>query len=123
MATGPLPDPEPVVNALRGRCPRCRTGALYLPGMTLTLRSRCESCGLNFAEHDCGDGPAVFLIFILGFLLVPLALFIEHIFHPPLWVHAVIATTLALGFTLATLRPLKAYIIALQFKHRPGGLE
>lgn len=72
------------------------------------------------ARNDSGDGPAVFLIFALGFLLVPLALFVETLFAPPLWVHAVLWTVVALGLTIGALRPLKSYVIALQFKHRPG---
>ena len=86
----------------------------------MTVRQKCESCDLPLAEHDCGDGPAVFLIFILGFLLVPMALILEFTFSPPLWFHAVFWGIIALGATLGASRPIKAYIIALQFKHRPG---
>ncbi|NNG03364.1 MAG: DUF983 domain-containing protein, partial [Inquilinus sp.] len=53
-------------TALAGRCPRCGRGRLYAG--YLTLVERCESCGLALAENDSGDGPAVFLIFIIGFL-------------------------------------------------------
>ncbi len=65
----------------------------------------------------------MFLIFILGFLLVPLALLFENAFAPPLWVHAVLWGGAAIGITLGALRPLKAYVIALQYKHRPGDWE
>jgi len=51
---------------------------------------------------------------------MPLALIIDHVFSPPLWLLGIIFGTLALGLTLGALRPLKAYVIALQFKHRPG---
>lgn len=118
-----LPDRALISIALACKCPRCRKGALFNPGFTMQLRDKCPECDLNLSEHDCGDGPAVFLIFILGFLLVPLALVIEALLHPPLWAHAVIACAFALALTLGSLRPLKAYIIALQFKHRPDGLE
>jgi uncharacterized protein (DUF983 family) len=101
-------------------CPRCGKGSLFGSRFSLALRSVCGECGLNLAANDCGDGPAVFLIFILGFLLVPLALFFEWLVHPPLWLHAVLWGSVALGITLGALRPLKAYIIALQYKHRPG---
>ena len=84
------------------------------------LLPACPVCGLNLAKNDSADGPAVFLIFLLGFSLVPLALLFENIFAPPLWVHAVLWGFVALGATIGMLRPLKAYIIALQFKHRPG---
>ncbi len=101
------------------KCPRCKQGDLYKPGFTLSLRDKCESCALDLGKNDSADGPAVFLIFILGFLIVPLALVIEVLFHPPMWLHMTLWTPLVLGLTLGSLRPLKAYIIALQFRHRP----
>lgn len=100
------------------KCPRCRIGALYKPGLTLTVRDVCAHCGLALAKNDSADGPAVFLIFILGFTLVPAALLVEVLFSPPLWVHAVIWTIVALSITIGAMRPLKAFIIGLQFKHR-----
>lgn len=83
----------------------------------------CSHCGLAFAKNDSADGPAVFLIFILGFLLVPLALLFETVFAPPLWLHAVLWGSIALAITIGLLRPIKALVIALQFKHRPEGWQ
>lgn len=100
------------------KCPKCRTGSLYAPGFTLTMRQKCENCGLDLTRSDSADGPAVFLIFILGFLLVPLALWVDSLFGWPLWLHAIVWGIVALGLTVGSLRPLKAYIIALQYKHR-----
>jgi uncharacterized protein (DUF983 family) len=100
------------------KCPKCKIGDLYKPGLTMDLRDTCESCGLDFTCNDSADGPAVFMIFILGFLLVPLALFTDSLWHWPVWVHAIVWGVIALNLTLGALRPLKAYIIALQYKHR-----
>ncbi|MEZ5814570.1 MAG: DUF983 domain-containing protein [Alphaproteobacteria bacterium] len=100
------------------KCPQCKTGNLYKPGLTMDLREQCENCGLDFTKNDSADGPAVFLIFILGVLLVPMALILDSMFHWPLWLHAVIWGIAAVTLTVGALRPLKAYIIALQFKHR-----
>lgn len=86
----------------------------------MDLRDVCASCGLDYTKNDSADGPAVFMIFILGFLLVPLALVFDNIMAPPLWVHAVLWSIVALILTVGALKPLKSYIIALQFKHRPG---
>jgi uncharacterized protein (DUF983 family) len=109
-----------IKTALSCTCPRCKTGHLYPATISLNLNDKCPNCGLNLAKNDSADGPAVFLIFILGFLLVPLALLFEFTVHPPLWVHAVLWTVVALALTLGALKPLKAFIIALQFRHRPG---
>lgn len=113
-----LPDKTPLLLGWRCKCPKCGEGDLYKPGLTLTLRDVCAVCGLDLGRNDSADGPAVFLIFILGFLLVPMALIFDAKIHPPLWVHAALWGSIALGITIGALRPLKAYIIALQFKHR-----
>ena len=110
--------PSPLSTALACRCPRCGEGALF-EGF-ITVRARCDHCGLDLSDHDTGDGPAVFLIFILGALCVPLALWINAAFDVAFWVPAVVAGAVALGLTFALLRPSKAYIIALNYRHRSG---
>ena len=112
-------DKQAILTALACKCPRCGEGSLYPSGFNLVLLPACPVCGLNLSKNDSADGPAVFLIFILGFSLVPLALLFENIFAPPLWVHGVLWGIVALGATIGMLRPLKAYIIGLQYKHRP----
>lgn len=118
-----LPDTAMLKLGWDCRCPRCHEGALYKPGVTLELNEKCPHCGLDLQKNDSADGPAVFLIFILGATLVPLALIIDAIFHWPILVHGFVWSVAALGLTLGALRPLKAYIIALQFKHRASDWE
>lgn len=112
-------DGQLLKQALACKCPRCGQGDLYKPGfLNLSLNDRCSSCGFELSKNDSADGPAVFLIFILGFLLVPIALFVDHLFTPPLWVHAILWSLVTLGLTLGLLKPIKSYVIALQLKHR-----
>jgi len=120
---GILPERGMLLKALACKCPKCGQGDIYESGFSMTVRTACSACGLALATHDSADGPAVFLIFILGFSLVPMALVLEYFVHPALWVHAVVWGLAALGLTLGLLRPLKAYIIALQFKYRPHTLD
>ena len=96
---------------------------MFKHGFTLDVVDMCDVCGLPLAKNDSGDGPAVFLIFILGFLLVPMALLADAYFTIPLWAHAVVWTLAAIGICVFTMRPIKAYVIALQFKHRPTSWE
>lgn len=84
----------------------------------LTVAESCSACGLDLSKADSADGPAVFVIFILGFLLVPLALLFEAMVEPPLWLHVVIWPPLILGGSLALLRPMKGVMIALQYHHK-----
>lgn len=122
--TPPCSEKERLRRALSCKCPRCGKGDLFNSGfLDLSLRPACTVCGLALARNDSADGPAVFLIFILGFLLVPLALWIDSVVVVPLWVHALLWTLCALGVTLGTLKPIKAYVIALQLKHRASDWE
>src|SRR5712692_2807966 len=101
--------------ALACRCPRCGEGALFT-GL-LTVRPACPACGLDFSAQDAGDGPQVFVIFFLGLIVVGLAAFVELRFEPPIWVHMVLWTPLIIGGAILMLRPLKAGLIALQYRH------
>ena len=105
--------------ALACRCPRCGEGPLF-SGL-LTVRQSCPVCGLDFSAQDAGDGPAVFVILLLGFVVVGLAAIVEIRLQPPLWVHVVLWTPLILVGAIAMLRPLKAGLIALQFRHHQLG--
>lgn len=114
------PDKELIKNALACKCPKCKQGDLYKDGLfTLTVRESCPVCGLYLADNDSADGPAFFLICVLSFALVPLALLIATYYDIPLWVHGLFWTVLTIGLTVFMLRPVKAYVIALQYKHLP----
>ena len=108
--------PSPYVAGLLGRCPNCGEGHLF--SGFLTLRPRCEVCGIDFGFADAGDGPAVFVIMIAGFIVCGAALFVEMRYAPPLWVHAVLWLPLVLLTTIGPLRPLKGLLIALQDHHK-----
>jgi uncharacterized protein (DUF983 family) len=101
--------------ALCCRCPRCAKGRLFA-GL-LRVRPKCVICGLDLSTQDAGDGPAVFVILFLGLIVVALAGFVEIRFSPPIWVHLVLWTPLIFGGAVAMLRPFKAGLIALQYRH------
>jgi len=103
-------------TALSGCCPRCGRGPLFKS--FLALNDRCSVCRLDLSKADAGDGPAVFLIFILGFSVVPLALWVAMSVELPLWLHAVLWGAVILGITIGLLRPSKALTVALQYRHR-----
>ena len=84
----------------------------------MTPRPRCEACGLDYGFADAGDGPAVFIMFLAGFIVVGAALIVEALYHPPYWVHAVLWLPLILIVTLGPLRPMKGLMIALQYHHK-----
>jgi uncharacterized protein (DUF983 family) len=106
---------EPFKAGLACVCPRCGQGKLY-DGL-LKVRPACSNCGLDYAFADAGDGPAVFVIMIIGFLVVGLALWAEVNYNPPLWLHFILWIPLAIGLSLWLLRVMKSVLIALQYKH------
>jgi uncharacterized protein (DUF983 family) len=109
-------DGLPIGRGLRGRCPRCGEGRLF-QGF-LSLQSACEHCGLDYSFADAGDGPAVFVILIGGFIVVFAALITEIVYQPPYWMHAALWLPLILIVTLAPLRLIKGLLIALQYHHK-----
>jgi uncharacterized protein (DUF983 family) len=106
---------SPLVAGLMCRCPRCGKGRLFAG--FLSLRPCCEVCGLDYSFIDSGDGPAVFIIFFAGFVVVGSALIVEAVYQPPFWVHALLWGPLILITTLGPLRPMKGLMIALQYHH------
>jgi uncharacterized protein (DUF983 family) len=84
----------------------------------LKVAARCDSCGADLAKADSGDGPAVFVMFVVGFIVVPLALLLEIAARPPVWVHLLLWIPLIAVLTLALLRPFKGVLIVLQFHHK-----
>ena len=107
---------QTVLRGLGCKCPRCGKGKLFAG--FLNLRPRCESCGLDYAFIDAGDGPAVFIIMIAGAIVVASALIVEVKYQPPFWVHAALWLPLILATTLLPLRSMKSLLIALQFHHK-----
>ncbi len=106
----------PIARGLSCRCPRCGEGRLF-DGF-LTLKPRCERCGLDYSFADAADGPAVFVIFLSGFIVVFAALVVEFVYEPPYWLHAALWLPLILVTTLLPLRPMKSLMIALQYHHK-----
>ena len=106
---------SPFRSGFHGRCPRCGEGPLY-DGF-LNVADRCTICGLDYAGQDSGDGAAFFIIMIIGFVVVGMALALEVTFAPPVWLHMILWLPLSLILTLAMMRPAKGILIALQFRH------
>jgi uncharacterized protein (DUF983 family) len=106
----------PITRGLAGKCPRCGERKLF--NGFLTVAARCDRCGLDYSFADAGDGPAIFVILIAGFIVVGCALWVEVLYQPPYWVHAVLWGPLILATTLLPLRALKGVLIALQYHHK-----
>ena len=108
-------EPSPAASAIRGLCPRC--GARTLFEGWVRFATRCRSCGLDFDSFNVGDGPAAFLIFIVGTIVVVGALVVDGAFAPPWWVH-LIWIPVATALTIGGLRVSKAWLLVAEYRHR-----
>ena len=106
----------PFLAGVLGRCPNCGQGPLF--SGFLKVAPRCAKCGFDLARADSGDGPAVFVIFIGGFIGAFGILFTEIAYRPPIWVHFLVWLPLTALICLGLLRPMKGLMIAAQFANR-----
>jgi uncharacterized protein (DUF983 family) len=108
--------PSALAAGLRSRCPACGRGPLF-EGF-LAVRRRCPVCGADLSGQDTGDGAVAFIVLLVGAIVVTLALLTEVRYAPPVWLHLVLWLPLTVVLVLACMRPFKAVLIALQYKHR-----
>jgi uncharacterized protein (DUF983 family) len=106
--------PSPFSVGLRCRCPRCGEGHLF-SGYLKTV-DRCESCGADLRFAATTEGPAVFIILIVGFIIIGAAALVEGVFHPAPFVHLLLWLPATVILSLLLLRPFKATLIALQYQ-------
>ena len=114
------PEGQPGIGqaALSGLCPRC--GAKTLFDGPIRFAHDCRVCGLDFAAFNVGDGPAAFLILVIGGLVAGLAIWLQLAADPPYWLQALIWIPVALALVVAGLRVSKAALLASEFRNRAG---
>jgi len=106
---------SPLNAAITGKCPKCGERTLFDGWVSFAFK--CRACGLDFSSFNVGDGPAAFLIFVVGTITVVGALVVDGAFSPPWWVHLVwLPVTTAL--TIGGLRVSKAWLIGQEYRHR-----
>ncbi|MEM9105877.1 MAG: DUF983 domain-containing protein [Pseudomonadota bacterium] len=106
---------DPIRSGLLGRCPRCGQGRLFHG--YLKVADSCDHCGLDYSFADAGDGPAVFVVLLVGFVVVGLALWLEVSYGAPLWLHMLLWIPLTAVLCGVLLRAFKGVLINLQYKH------
>ena len=108
-------------RGLRGRCPRCGEGKLFRA--FLKVADNCDKCGQDFSHHRADDLPAYLVIVVVGHIVVPLALYIETNYSPPVALQLAIYLPLTLFASLALLQPVKGGVVALQWALRMHGFD
>ena len=108
--------PDTAQAAIRGLCPQCGASGLF--GSIIGFSPKCGTCGLDFTQFNVGDGPAAFLIMIVGAIVTALAITVQLKFEPPFWVHILLWVPVTLALVLALLRIAKGALLALEYKNR-----
>ena len=108
-------EPKPVAAALAGACPRCGSKGLF--DGWVGFASRCRACGLDYSSFNVGDGPAAFLILVVGAILTTGALVLDGAYAPPWFVH-LIWIPIGAALTIFGLRFGKALMLGQEYRHR-----
>ncbi|MBI3710698.1 MAG: DUF983 domain-containing protein [Proteobacteria bacterium] len=100
-------------RGLRLLCPRCGDGPLFFK--YLKISPCCSKCGLELDSYRTDDAPPYFTILLVGHLIVPAVLLLEHAAHPPEWIHLVLWAPLTILLTLALLPRVKGALVGWQW--------
>ena len=108
--------PSSLTCGLKQCCPRCGQGRIF--SGFLTIAPACNRCGLDFGFADPADGPAFFVMTGVGIAVIAAWTAWVIAAQPPMWAQfAAVFPALIVG-CLATLRPVKAWLVAEQFHHK-----
>jgi len=105
-----------VTSGLKGRCPECGEGQIF--SGFLKFAPSCEACGADFTEEDAGDGPAIFVIFIVGIFIIPMALAFHFILQAPMWLTMTVWGAIIIIACLYLLRLLRGVMFNLAWANK-----
>ena len=108
-------------RGFRGRCPRCGEGRLFRA--FLKVDNKCSVCDLDFTPHRADDLPAYLVIVVVGHIVVPVALYIETNYSPPVALQLAIYLPFVLFASLALLQPVKGAVVGMQWALRMHGFD
>jgi uncharacterized protein (DUF983 family) len=108
--------PDTTQASLKGLCPRCGAPTLFVGAVRFS--DRCATCNLDFTQFNVGDGPAAFLIMIVGAIVTLGAVLLELSAEPPFWVHILIWLPVTAGLVIGLLRLAKGALLILEYRNR-----
>lgn len=102
-----------LMRGMMGRCPACGEGKLFRA--FVKVADRCNACGEDLHHHRADDFPAYLTIFLVGHLVVPIAMYVEIVYQPSYWLHTVLWAPMVIILSIGLLQPIKGMIVALQW--------
>lgn len=117
----PVSIPRVLARGFCGLCPRCGHGRVL--HAYLRVVEYCEYCGEPLGHIRADDGPAYFTLFAVAHLVVPLCLWIEQAWAPPMGWFMAVALSAAVILTALLLPAFKGATVALMWRLRLQGDE
>lgn len=117
-----LPDRSVLLSmgrGARGACPNCGVGKVFAKG--LSTRTHCSHCNEELHHHRADDLPAYLNIFIVGHIVVGLAVILMDMKLLGTWEIVFLACLVALGMAVLLMRPLKGMVLGAQWALRMHG--
>ncbi|MDX2265767.1 MAG: DUF983 domain-containing protein [Hyphomicrobiales bacterium] len=108
-----------MARGARGRCPNCGQGKLFRA--YVKVADECPACAEQLHHHQADDAPPYFTIFIAGHVIVPVMLWVETAFRPPLWAHMAMFLPATALLCLWLLPITKGAVVGLQWALRMHG--
>ncbi len=118
---GKRPLARSILRGAGGKCPSCGEGKIF--GQYLKVAEQCDVCGEELHHHRADDAPPYFTIFIVGHIMIPLALIVERIWRPEMYLHMIMWLPMAVALTLLLLPVVKGAVVGLQWALRMHGFE
>lgn len=104
-----------------GRCPACGQGRLFRA--FLKVADHCPACNEALHHHRSDDLPAYLVIVVVGHIVVPVALAVEKLAAPPIWLQLSIYLPLTFVMSILLIQPIKGAVVGLQWALRMHGFD
>jgi uncharacterized protein (DUF983 family) len=108
--------PDSARAAIKGLCPRCGASGLFAGAVRFS--DGCATCALDFGQFNVGDGPAAFLILIVGAIVTFCAVLLQLSAEPPFWVHILLWVPISAVLVVGLLRVAKGALLVLEYRNR-----
>ena len=95
------------------RCPRCGKGDVLAGYLAVT--PRCCVCGECLGHIKADDGPAYFTVLIVGHIVVPVSLWVEQVWAPPVIPHLIVAVLVTCLLIWQMLPSAKGAVVGLMW--------
>lgn len=108
-----MPLLQSLARGFRCRCPSCGEGQAF--GAFLKVRDKCAACGEELHHHNADDLPAYIVVFMIGHVMLSLALWMEVAYRPAYWIYAATLLPAAALMSFGLIQPVKGAVVALQW--------